>query len=391
MIKKITFWANPFILYSITWIIVFAIYQLGWSKLCPDLTTGLLGFLLITIILSLFFGLLFQSRGYLSYYQIKPIPQRLIKHSLIILYVLFFIEIIFARGIPLLSLLLGDSSVLYTEFGLPFIHVIVVNGLSVVFIISFFSLKLIESKLAKRRLRRYIIFSIIPFILIVNRGAVMNNILGAFILTIILTPDKTKAIKRIIVGAVTLLFLFGLLGNLRTDANGSSRAILSIGRATDEFKSSIIPKEFFWSYLYIATPLANTQNTINNYNIGRNELEDVKKLILNEFVPTIISKRISDDNSKNNAELIVEQLNVSSVYGRIFTYIGWPGFYVMYLFMIFFIIINIGLVSKKSFFFVPTIVVIDEIIIMNLFTNMFVFMGLVPQIFILILLSKFYK
>ena len=391
MDRKLIILSNPFVLYAVTWLTVFAVYKFSWSRLCPSLYLNLYLFLLITSILSFCIGLIIHKKGYLKFRLVKPLPVRLLKRALIILYILFVFEIIVARGVPLINLLKGDTSILYTEFGLPFLHVIVVNGFSIVYLLSIYILKLNNGIEKKKILYYYIMISLVPFFLMVNRGALMNNILCYFILTLILSSNVRRTIYKTIFGALSVLFLFGLLGNLRSDVNGTSAAILSIGQATDEFKESVIPKEFFWGYLYIATPLANTQNTIDNYLLKNIEIGDITKLVINECLPVIISKRISNDNSKYSAVLIVDQLNVASVYGRIYTYVGWPGFYFMFLFTLFFITVNLGLISRKSLFYIPMIIVLDEIIIMNLFSNMFVFMGLVPQLLIFIILSKFTK
>ena len=50
------------------------------------------------------------------------------------------------------------------------------------------------------------------------------------------------------------------------------------------------------------------------------------------------------------------------------------------------IIININIIPKKSRYYFPMIVSVDIIVVLNLFDNMLTFMGLVPQVFIFLLL-----
>ncbi len=60
--------------------------------------------------------------------------------------------------------------------------------------------------------------------------------------------------------------------------------------------------------------------------------------------------------------------------------------WLMFLFILFFIFVNLRIVNKSSKWFVPTVAVVDVIIIMNVFDNMFVFMGAIPQLFILLVI-----
>ncbi len=63
----------------------------------------------------------------------------------------------------------------------------------------------------------------------------------------------------------------------------------------------------------------------------------------------------------------------------------------MFAFTVFFIFVTIGLIPRDSPFYVLGIVEVSMVVIMNLFDNMFIFMGLIPQPFMLILLSLKYR
>ena len=388
--SKVTKFVNPFFIYGFSWGIVLLIYEFGWSQLCPPLSNSLLSFLFGTVVVSFLIGNSIQKTIFKNICLFDYVPRSTIRNIgrfLKILLLLFVVEVVACGGIPLLGLISGNIGIKYTEFGLPILHVLVVNGLSVIIIISYWLFKCTKVSENKKQLKKYFYISFIPFILMVNRAVIMNCVLGVFLIKLFTSSKPLKALLTTSISVIIVLFLFGYMGNLRT-GNGSASVILQIGKATERFKESIIPKEFFWSYIYLTTPLANTQNTINNSEYANPDVENLSDFVLYECIPTILSKRVSEGKeSKYAAKLITEDLNVSSVYGRCYNYLGWSGILLMFLFILFFIYFNLLLIKRPSPYYIPMVVVLDIIIFMNVFTNMFIFMGLVPQLLFLIIID----
>lgn len=383
--------ANPFILNGITWIFVWLIYNLGWSRLCPKLSGGLESFIIITSILSILAGIFTLKRKTIRYAPIS-INKSNIKNQyiwLLILYILLFIEFAAARGVPLIGYATGNVTVSYSEFGLPFINVIVINGFSALCIYAFYSYKSTENKKHKRKLIIITLLSIFPFILIFNRGGLMSNAIGIFIISLVTSHKPGKLLIKIIAIIILMLFAFGIAGNLRFGKSGMDK-FTSLAQPTKAFSESKIPNEFLWSYLYMASPLANTQNTVDHSNWGISDSEDLQNIIVFEMMPEIISKRVvgnpEEVNHANRARLVNQSFTVSSLYGRAYNYLGWQGFWLLFIFLLVFIIININIIPKKSRYYFPIIVSVDIIVVLNLFDNMLTFMGLVPQVFIFLLL-----
>lgn len=94
-------------------------------------------------------------------------------------------------------------------------------------------------------------------------------------------------------------------------------------------------------------------------------------------------------SKKKKPLLVLPALNVSSVYNGSFLCMGWYGIILNYIVYIFFITVTIGLISKKSPYYVCLLTSVNLITIFNLFDNMFVFMGLIPVPFLWLLLDKF--
>lgn len=384
---------NPFIIYSLIWCVVLAVYQLNWSYLIPPLCIEYKFFLWSTIFISFVTGLLLHEKKIFTYRPINLPNLKWVKRIYIGLYILLFVEFIHAGGIPLLGYITGDRNILYTEFGLPIIHVVIVNSFSLLFIYLFHCFRSIGDKKSKCNLFFYLSLSIIPFILVFSRMGIMVCFIGGIIIYLMSIQNVLKVLFRTIILALSMLLFFGYAGNLRTDTSAAKDLILEIGEATPEFRNSMIPDEFFWGYLYIASPLGNSQFSIEQQPYVYANIEALKKFCLFELTPEIISKRLAlqMDVDEKTPQLISPALNVSSVYDGAYKYLGWWGMIFMFIFMFLFVIISMSLIPKKSPYYVSAIATLDIIIILNLFDNMFVFMGIVIQLLLIILLSlKFF-
>ncbi len=373
---------NPFIVYSWTWVLVLIVYGLGWSGLFPPLSSSLLFFLAVTIIISGFIGLFAKNACFFPYSKVSNINLKKIGIKLFFLYILLFIEFINVRTVPILEYITGDHRLEYTEFGMPFLHVVIVNFFSFLFIYCYHCYRSTNVKELKKKLLIFLFLSLFPAFLIFNRGMFMACFFGAIMVYLMSIKIRLKQLISILILALGVLWVFGSLGNLRTDAKGLNNVIMDFGQATPEFRKSSIPDDFFWGYIYIASPLSNLQNTINKDGDIKITSDSFIGYILSELTPTIISKRVDPMVSfdKKEVELIIPAFNVSTVYGGSYAYLGWFGMITTFCFMILFILVNLILVPRSSPFFVSMVAIVNSIIFLNLFANMFTFMGMVPQL-----------
>jgi hypothetical protein len=194
-----------------------------------------------------------------------------------------------------------------------------------------------------------------------------------------------KKILWISVFTLIVLYLFGLLGNSRS-ANNDPNYIPSQSNATEGFMKSGIPKEYFWTYLYGASPLANFQNNVDKIeNVNYNFFD----LILFEMTPDIISKRIASifGRDKLSHIQIKPWLTVGSVYSKSFSYVKWFGPILVFLYTLLFILLILGLVNNNSKYHVSTVAILLVLIFFNTFSNMLVNAGIILQLFFPITLS----
>lgn len=184
---------------------------------------------------------------------------------------------------------------------------------------------------------------------------------------------------KLMIIAFGVFFLFGAIGNLRnSDSIESGREyIMMVGDATPKFRDSKIPAEFFWIYLYMTSPLSNVEHTIEKRKSDYSFDNFVRYCVLC-LCPEMISKRLGFERTKG--ELITENLNVGSIYMESYIYYGWIGMGLSFFFMFFFVFVNRFLVPIQSPFYVSSVAIVDIVVLFNIFSNMFVFSGLVPAL-----------
>ncbi|HMJ69149.1 MAG TPA: hypothetical protein VK508_09640 [Cyclobacteriaceae bacterium] len=382
---------NPYYIYIGSFLISTLVYLLNWSSIFPTLKPALLVFLIGTMILALPLGLLFQTKKLIRGQEIGyHWRTRAIFRFIIILWIVEFVE---AKGIPLLVILIGGNYD-YTQFGVPTLHVFVVT------FTSFFSVYLFHVYLSTRTRRvlfYYIILMTLP-LLIISRGMFMINVASSVI--VYLQFSKKISVKRILI-LVTLMLIvlygFGVVGNIRssysTDKQYSSNYILTNVSARPEFINGPIPNEYFWSYLYIASPIGNLQHNIDIENRLSVTARNSVLFINNEFIFDFISKRI---NRLLHADRVVckrfvDFLTVASVYTNSYIYAGWVGLCLMALAILVFPIFYMGLIRRSNTFYVVATSTMSSMYLFMIFDNMFTFTGLSFQLVYPLVLGRFFR
>lgn len=390
---------NPYIVYAFSFIFVLIIYQLGWSTIFPDLTFETLSFLIFTIIISFSIGIFVKSKNIISYSNVTNENKIFMRISKTFIVVGYAAEFIYHKELPLLSLILGQSSVTYMEFGIPVFHVLLVTYNS--FLAIFVFHKFISQK-NKFHFFEFLIL-LIPSLLIINRGMLVIILISCLTIFLLKTQQlKFKSILLLSLSIFLFLHLFGLMGNLRVneayqnDNNiQDSSLIMSIGSAEEEFIESPIPNTYFWSYLYIVSPLANFQQTVNDYENERIKFENLIYYINDELIYDFIGKRfeIFFNREEPSISKIAPELTVGTVYAKSYLYLGWLGPLLTYCFLITSSFCYLYLLKYlKSPFYITGVSILTTIFILNTFSNMISFSGLSLQLIFPILFSfLFYR
>ncbi len=339
--------ANPNFIYILVFIVPFLVYSLGWSTIYPELSAELFGFYLLTFVIALFGGVLVDMLPGFTY---KPIPEyRYNLPVMLALFFLFALDCLYMGYIPLFTFAAGEARYGGSiNFGIPTLHVIFVT------FNLFFSIYLFHQYLSNRKWTLLLLYisSFIPFIFLIQRSNIMYIIIGSSFLFFI--SQKSISIKKIILLAafgLGAIYLFGYLGNIRS-ANGDATYIPRSSGATESFLNSSIPKEFYWGYLYIGSPVANLQNNIN---IEQNVYPDYEGFVVFEMTPDFASKQLAKLFALNRREFhqINSFLNVGTIYARPFSFLSWTGMFLIFVYLM--TLMNAYyLVMRKSYLYGAT-------------------------------------
>jgi oligosaccharide repeat unit polymerase len=320
---------NPYTFYIVGFGFSLAIYQLGWSEVYPQLSLKLVAFLLASMSVHFVFSRLWAKRREIKNDKGGLVVEPKLNPWLItvFLYLLWTIDFIYEGGIPLVKMLLNIPYD-YKVFGFPSLHVFTVT------FSSFYCIYLLHFFLINRKKIFLLLYfvNISAAILIGGRGMLFINLVSSFFLYLL--HLKKIPLKKLLIGVpvmIILLYFFGVLGTMRVSFESNreydKNIFLESGGATAQFKQSTIPKEFYWPYIYISSPVANLQVNINTYPVKPITIQRVLLYINNEWLFESISKRINKalrvEREKENTTK--EQFNASTVYSRSYSYWGWGG------------------------------------------------------------------
>ena len=368
---------NPFFYYIFIFVFILSLYSLRWSYLQPLLTFELVIFFFVTFLISVLglicFQKFFYNDGYILNYDSN-------KFIFIFIFLGAIAELGHQGAVPLVEILKG-ANYDYTGFGIPTFHVFFLPYISAVGILSFYRY-LVE----KNKMKLYVfLFSILFLILIVNRGALIFSFISTTL--IYLKYKGGISVKKICLTSIAMLivlYLFGVIGNYRMISSGyqTEDVIISLGQATPEFYNSPVPNEFFWSYLYVVTPLANLQYQVNNTPVNTDYTDVLKYHLMIDF----LQKRVFPDEDKQ-LHLIADEFNVSTMYGEIVQKSGFTGLYIVFFWFLIciFLIAIITPLRYRS----PVFALLCSLAILTCFTNVITFSGFILQPILLSILGHF--
>jgi hypothetical protein len=365
--------ANPFIVYVASFAGVIAAYQLGWSEAYPDLSPALLAFFATTFAAAALLAWLTvgDTRSAARYE-----PGRLPSFVVWPLIASFAADIVYTGYVPLFSSF-TRGFVFSGEIGVPSLHVF--NG---TFGATFSAIRFCD--FLQRRRARDLAEAIVPIVfllLILYRGPVLMLLVTWFFAWLIKGGLNIRRAIAIAAIACAVLFAFGKIGDLR---EGSSDAIVKIGRPSAAFTRTGIPPAYLWTFIYMTSPIANLQLAANERSLDEH---GVVEFVVSEMVPDVISKRIlprlhadhlaAEERVKTPE--VSKGLNVASLYGRAMVLGGWWGAAAMFGQLCALILIYLRLI-RHSPFRMPSLALLNCLIVFCTFQNMIAFSGVLLQI-----------
>ena len=362
---------NPFYWFAFVWSAVLVMYQFQWTTLYGALDASLFVFFIVTILLSVVFGVFFGQmlkKINIKYHRPSKRTKRIITWIIVLG---FLLEFLYERHIPLIAELI-NSGYTYKDFtGIPTFHVFLVTFAEFATVYFFYCFCFETDKKEKRS---FLWLALIPFALLAslyNRAALVTIIfMCALIRLSIIKKIKLRYIVVVVLLALLVLYAFGVFGNIRSgDKWNDSSYIIEVAHIDLKKYPSFFPKEFLWAYVYLVSPLGNLNNqilkTVPTYNLDG---------FLYYLLPDALSKRIFP-NVDTSFELTQPLLTVCTGFAGIYKYGGMFGMLFMYACLGLFCIVVAKITMKRSDSFMVSIVFVCCVTFLMFFDDFLNYMG----------------
>jgi hypothetical protein len=397
---------NPYFVFSLAWSMSLFLYILKLAGILPQITSSLFIFIMGGILL---FGL---TGFFLKKINFLIIPKQEVKINYKVLFFInniFFLPNFLYSGVPILNGLRDNG------FGVPGLMILSTSFNAFTCLCCYY----MYLTTGRRKFLLYCVYCLLLFTVIVSRGSIMMTLVTMFFLWMNVKNPRLnfKWIFIIFISGVFVLYLFGVAGNQRTistianagltDKEGnpvykvepiedneipySSDFILNLGNASDVFRNQI-PGEFFWSYLYITSPLSNLQYNINVTD-SPFTLDNFYLAVVNETMFDFISKRVDANRRgflRKTPILLLESLTVCTTFAGSYATAGWGGMFYVLIFLWLFPVIYIVFIAKNQLAVIG-ISVLCTVYFFSIFDNMLVLSGLSGQMFLPIIVMFFQK
>ena len=364
---------NPFFVYILAFGVTLLAYGLDWATIYPPLSADVVSFFLWTFLAAALLAVFVGPALRRPCREVSELP----KWMSVALVIAMAADIGYAGGIPLFMVASG-SDFDYSQFGIPTFHVILGT-----FAPAYAAVRFSDFVVSRRWF--YLVSALIPpifSILTFSRGTVVLELITFSFIW--LAHRGFPRVRNAIVGtvlALTALYGFGVLGDIRSPGE-----IERISEPSAEFRHSGVPSEFMWSYIYMTSPLANFQNTVDETArlSGR-----VAQFVAAELIPDFIGKRIleSMDVPREDIARVSPTLNAAGMYGRAFSYLSWVGPIIMFC-ALSALAIGFSWMVKGSSYVIPALAVQNTLVFLCVFENMLSFTGMVMQMFWMLVFIK---
>jgi oligosaccharide repeat unit polymerase len=248
----------------------------------------------------------------------------------------------------------------------------------------FYAIYLFHQYLSTKKIKLLIFYlTIIALHLsIMSRGQVLWILLGSlFVFLQVKNKIKLKLVGIIVIAAIVGAFIFGYLGNNRS--YGGSRTQLAEDTAvTQSFKDNIIPYEYYWSYIYVASPLANFQHNVDCKNPDVSS-QNIACLFKYEITPAFVAKKLDFydlDKCDDYKDLIYPFLNVSTAFASAYSIANWWGPILLFLSFLAIAIIYLLILPKNSPYYVTGLSILLYIFLFMPYDNAWIFTGISFQL-----------
>jgi oligosaccharide repeat unit polymerase len=275
-------------------------------------------------------------------------------------------EIIASGGLPILWILTGNPKT-YFDFGIPSIHGLL-NSMLLAIAITRLAMAL---QFGRKKDFIIPIWALLWATCLITRQVIIVLLLEIGIVYCFQRTLKAKRLISGVFGTGALIYIFGLLGDLRSGASN----FLQLAQPTANFPAWL-PSGFLWIYIYLTTPVNNLLYTIQT---SHPAYDPRFTNTLSALLPTVLRKLVFSSASLDaaNGELVTNAFNVSTAYAGPFQDFGWLG-------MLSFTVVIAGLAGlfwrKYTLRDRLSYAVLCQCLILSVFYNHFVYLPVISQI-----------
>lgn len=368
---------HPMIIFTSTWCLVYLLYTMKLSHLLLyDSSIALNTVLLIMLpffMVSITFIVISKLNpadlaccSNIIEVRSNIIEAKLYKYMLIWV-LITLVEVVYSNGLPIVWLISGSEKT-YFDFGIPSIHGFMNSYLLGSSLISFL-LYLIDYN--KRHL-------VIPFFTIcwgvvaISRHLIITNVIQILFLFLLFKSSEIKIVSviRYLITILIVVYLFGVIGDLRSGAG----MIRQVGLPTESYPDWL-PSGVLWGYLYITTPMNNLINTMSVY---VPEMDFSFPYTFSQLIPSAIRNLIYDETLLTKGELVSDAFTVSTAFVDSFKDAGRIGL-IMFSAMMG-MVANYIWLNRKSLLFIICYAVVAQCLFLSLFYNHLMHLPVVFQI-----------
>lgn len=386
---------NPYYFVVVIFVASLIFYLFDWSTLYPHFSLGMVIFFIVFLSVMWIVG--HFSLPFFSRIILKARMSGIRYSRTLILFILIFIlfgslgDGMYSKGFPIIRHI--------DDYGIPMLHVITIT---LAMFLSAYSMQLFCY--TSKKIHLVIMFvSFIPNILGLSREGIILSSISVIIIYLLnkFNSIKPKVLVIVTLGGVLGAFIFGLAGNYRTNNQVGlkttdifdSSLIYQMGSANSDIPSVSKLSPFFWSYLYLTSPIANLQAAVNNNVEMDPEGNSVQEFISTQFEPDVISSRMYPDY-KNKVVMygyssrVSESLNVATTFYESYLQQGWLGMIIMASFFVIFPLLYLYFIYLiNPGFVIIGMSILDVMYTMSVFDNPWAFSGISIQLILTLLLA----
>lgn len=313
---------NPVSVFNAVWFIVCFLYGFRLSpNIQPPLLNRtcdllILGNVVFTIACILTSKLAFRFATNFKKNEKDEVTFKNIQRHFWIWFILEIFETVYSKGMPLIWTLQNNGKT-YVDYGVPSLHGLAnAYGLAIVTILFYQAFDK-KYKDVLKKIIFYIVIIIFMYLLMLTRQVLISAAIQFFV--VYCFRKKRIPVMKLVIGVLSLIMLFGILGNIRTGYT----EFLAVAQINTKINPLFIG--FYWVYIYLTMTIANLNKLFNLVfmPVGIN-------YFLSIFVPTVLVDSLFKNNIMNVPNfLVVSNFNVSGYNAEIYVSFGIIGIIIM--------------------------------------------------------------